>query len=104
MMRKACRSPAFNHHLTGVVVADRSPINGTNSQAAAIIYEERASRSAVTRDDSPGNRRVVHDFQERDMLLDFEGSMVKGVEKFYQSFGAVPEYYSYYKKRFLSNV
>lgn len=47
---------------------------------------------------------LIRDFQETNMLLDFEGSMVEGVEKFYQSFGAVPEYYSYYKKRFLSHV
>lgn len=43
---------------------------------------------------------LISDFQGRDMLLDFEGSMLKGVEKFYQSFGAVPEYYGYFKKRF----
>ncbi len=44
------------------------------------------------------NELISH-FQSQDLLLDFEGSMVKGVEKFYQSFGARPEYYSYYKKR-----
>jgi len=42
---------------------------------------------------------LIKDYQAQDLLLDFEGSMVKGVEKFYQSFGAKPEFYSYYKKR-----
>jgi len=42
---------------------------------------------------------LISDYQQQDLVLDFEGSMVKGVEKFYKSFGAIPEYYSYYKKR-----
>jgi len=42
---------------------------------------------------------LIKDHQTEDLLLDFEGSMVSGVEKFYQSFGAKPEHYSYYKKR-----
>ena len=42
---------------------------------------------------------LIRDNQQQDLVLDFEGSMVKGVEKFYKSFGAIPEYYSYYKKR-----
>ena len=47
---------------------------------------------------------LIRDFQETDIILDFEGSMVKGVEKFYQSFGSSPEHYTYYKKRFFSHV
>lgn len=42
---------------------------------------------------------LIKDYQTQKLLLDFEGSMVSGVEKFYQSFGAKPEHYSYYKKR-----
>ena len=42
---------------------------------------------------------LIKDYQAQELLLDFEGSMVSGVEKFYQSFGAKPEHYSYYKKR-----
>lgn len=42
---------------------------------------------------------LIKDNQNQEFLLDFEGSMVSGVEKFYQSFGAKPEHYSYYKKR-----
>lgn len=42
---------------------------------------------------------LIKDYQTQELLLDFEGSMVSGVEKFYQSFGAKPEHYSYYKKR-----
>ncbi len=42
---------------------------------------------------------LIYEFQSQNFVLDFEGSMVKGVEKYYQSFGAKPEFYSYYKKR-----
>ncbi len=42
---------------------------------------------------------LINEFQLQNFMLDFEGSMVKGVENFYQSFGAKPEFYSYYKKR-----
>jgi len=42
---------------------------------------------------------LIKDYQTEELLLDFEGSMLSGVEKFYQSFGAKPEHYSYYKKR-----
>ena len=44
---------------------------------------------------------LIRDFQAQDMILDFEGSMISGVEKFYQSFGAQPESYFYYKKRII---
>ncbi len=47
---------------------------------------------------------LINDFQGRHMLLDFEGSMVSGVEKFYQSFGAYSESYYYFKKRFIDHV
>lgn len=43
---------------------------------------------------------LIRDYQAQDLLLDFEGSMMKGVAKFYESFGAKPEFYSYFKKRF----
>ncbi|MDN3642174.1 hypothetical protein QWY87_05650 [Lutimonas halocynthiae] len=42
---------------------------------------------------------LIKDYQTQELVLDFEGSMVSGVEKFYQSFGAKAEHYSYYKKR-----
>ena len=44
---------------------------------------------------------LISDFQAQDVILDFEGSMISGVEKFYQSFGAQPESYFYYKKRII---
>ena len=36
---------------------------------------------------------------ESNYILDFEGSMVEGVAKFYKSFGAVKEEYFWYKRR-----
>lgn len=42
---------------------------------------------------------LLKEFQQQKRVLDFEGSMLPGVEKFYQSFGAVPEMYSYFRKR-----
>jgi hypothetical protein len=47
---------------------------------------------------------LIRDFQGQQMMLDFEGSMVAGVENFYQSFGARAESYYYFKKRFLHHV
>lgn len=44
---------------------------------------------------------LIRDFQAQDIILDFEGSMISGVEKFYQSFGAQPESYFYLKKRII---
>lgn len=44
---------------------------------------------------------LIRDFQGQQVVLDFEGSMVLGVERFYQSFGAKPETYYYFKKRWL---
>ncbi len=45
---------------------------------------------------------LINDFQGQKMILDFEGSMLTGVENFYQSFGAYAESYYYFKKRFTS--
>ncbi|MGI9532585.1 hypothetical protein [Lutimonas sp.] len=42
---------------------------------------------------------LIQEFQQQKLVLDFEGSMLPGVEKFYQSFGAEPEVYSYFRKR-----
>lgn len=47
---------------------------------------------------------LIREFQGQDLVLDFEGSMVEGVEKFYQSFGADVETYCYFKKRIISHV
>lgn len=37
--------------------------------------------------------KVIHDFAGSNMLLDFEGSMIPGVARFYKGFGAKPETY-----------
>lgn len=42
---------------------------------------------------------LIKECQKRKMDLDFEGSMLPGVENFYRSFGASPEFYSYFRKR-----
>lgn len=43
---------------------------------------------------------MVKEFSESKMIIDFEGSMIDGVARFYKGFGAVPEdyYYSYSTK------
>ena len=46
---------------------------------------------------------LIGDYQGQKLLLDFEGSMLQGVEKFYQSFGADTEFYYYFKKRFINH-
>ncbi len=47
---------------------------------------------------------LIREHQKKDLLLDFEGSMIPGVARFYESFGAKPEIYYFYKKRFLTHV
>jgi len=47
---------------------------------------------------------LINDFQGQNLVLDFEGSMVSGVENFYKSFGAKAESYYYFKKRFIDHV
>jgi hypothetical protein len=47
---------------------------------------------------------LIRDFQGQGMLMDFEGSMVSGVEKFYQSFGAKAESYYNLKIRIFGHV
>lgn len=44
---------------------------------------------------------LMKEFENTDYIFDFEGSMVKGVAKFYQSFGAEKEFYYWYKKRLI---
>lgn len=44
---------------------------------------------------------LIKDYESHDLVLDFEGSMIKGVETFYKSFGALLEEYTYYRKRIL---
>ena len=47
---------------------------------------------------------LIRQFAGQDVLLDFEGSSIPGVEKFYKSFGARTEAYYYYKKRIIGHV
>jgi len=47
---------------------------------------------------------LIEEYQQQDLLLDFEGSMIPGVARFYESFGAKSEIYYFYKKRFLTHV
>ena len=48
--------------------------------------------------------QLIREFQGKRIVLDFEGSMVRGVEKFYKSFGAKAETYALMKKRLFVNV
>ena len=43
---------------------------------------------------------LIQEHQGTDLLLDLEGSMIPGVARFYKSFGAQPEPYSFMKSRF----
>lgn len=47
---------------------------------------------------------LIHDHLNQGLVLDFEGSMIKGVANFYKSFGAVEENYYFFKKRFFNDV
>jgi len=47
---------------------------------------------------------LIRDHQNSERVLDFEGSMIPGVERFYQSFGAIVENYPLVKKRFFYYV
>jgi len=44
---------------------------------------------------------LIFEHQNSDLILDFEGSMIKGVAHFYKSFGAKEEIYYWYKKRLI---
>jgi len=47
---------------------------------------------------------LIREYQNSDKFLDFEGSMVPGVAKFYSSFGAEVETYYFYQKRLIGHV
>lgn len=47
---------------------------------------------------------LIRDHQNSDRILDFEGSMIPGVARFYKSFGARKEKYQLFKKRLFSYV
>ncbi len=44
---------------------------------------------------------LIKEYQNTNLLLDFEGSTAEGVARFYKSFGAEEEVYYHYRKRFL---
>jgi len=43
---------------------------------------------------------LIREFSKSGFILDFEGSMIKGVAEFYKSFGAIKEDYFLYQKQF----
>ncbi len=45
--------------------------------------------------------RLIHEFSEKDLLLDFEGSDIPGVQHFYKNFGAENQPYFFYRWNFL---
>ena len=47
---------------------------------------------------------LIRTYQNTELILDFEGSMIPGVANFYQSFGAVKEPYYVVKKRWFAYV
>ena len=44
---------------------------------------------------------LIKEHESTNYILDFEGSMIKGVANFYKSYGAVKEEYYHFKRRFL---
>ena len=45
---------------------------------------------------------VIHTYAETSFILDFEGSEIAGVRRFYEGFGAQKESYYYFKKLFFT--
>jgi len=44
---------------------------------------------------------LIHKYANHKLILDFEGSMIKGIADFFKSFGAIQENYYSYRRRFL---
>lgn len=42
---------------------------------------------------------IIHKYSSSNMILDFEGSMILGIAKFFKSFGAVSQPYFYFRKK-----
>lgn len=47
------------------------------------------------------NDYIIRKYNDTNMILDFEGSMVPNIAKFFRSFGAIQENYYLYRQRFL---
>lgn len=47
---------------------------------------------------------LIKCFENSGLVIDFEGSMIKGVAQFYRSFGAEREHYYVYRKRLFGHV
>lgn len=43
---------------------------------------------------------IIEKYADQELILDFEGSMIKGIADFFKSFGAIIEEYYYYKNVF----
>ena len=70
----------YNHRITYLFSAINN--EGREKQAMSFLLDHLIEKKA-----------------ESDYTLDFEGSMVEGIAKFYKSFGAVNEEYFWYKRR-----
>jgi hypothetical protein len=44
---------------------------------------------------------IIEKYAGQELILDFEGSMIKGIADFFKSFGAIRENYYWYRQRFL---
>ena len=48
--------------------------------------------------------QIIKKYRHSHQILDFEGSMISGVAKFYESFGAVYEGLSYFFEKFYLGI
>ncbi|VAW14367.1 hypothetical protein MNBD_BACTEROID01-1507 [hydrothermal vent metagenome] len=87
----------------GVVYAAYSSVNNLCGAAFFLLDGGRAFYlNAFSTDEGRKNRAmyaVVNEFikehSETDLVLDFEGSIIGGIARFYKGFGALPENYFY---------
>jgi hypothetical protein len=93
----------------GVVYAAYSANNSVCAAAFIVFHKNRAYYlNAFSTDEGRENRamyaivnEIIKEFSGAEMVLDFEGSVIDGIARFYKGFGAVPKNYFYiYSNRF----
>ncbi len=93
----------------GVVYTAYSANNTICAAAFIVFYKNRAYYlNAFSTDEGRENRamyaivnEIIKEFSETGTVLDFEGSVIDGIARFYKGFGALPKNYFYiYSNRF----
>lgn len=95
---------------SGVIYAAYSKANNLCAAAFIVFSQNRAYYlNAYSTDEGRENRamysivkELIKEFSETGMTIDFEGSIIEGVARFYRGFGAKAEHYYYLESnRFL---